>query len=167
MTRGACWLGVDLVGIHGLNESTVQTIISEIGTDLSAFPTVKHFCSWLGLAPHNDVSGGKTLKSKTLKTQNRAGQAFRMAAQSASLSHTSAYGAYCRRMAARVGKAQAIVATAHKIARAFYHMLKHRVPFQAVTAEEYDRHVRQRQLRSLRKQARHHGFQLVPIPVPA
>ena len=69
------------MAIDGLNESTVQTILCEIGTDMSRFPSEKHFCSWLGLAPHNDISGGKVLRSRTLKTANRAGQAFRMAAQ--------------------------------------------------------------------------------------
>ena len=52
-------IGVDLVAVMGLSAVTVQTILSEIGTDMERFPTVKHFCSWLGLAPHNDISGGK------------------------------------------------------------------------------------------------------------
>ena len=72
--------GVDLVAVTGLAAATVQTIVSEIGTDMTKFPTVKHFCSWLGLAPHNDISGGKVLRSHTLKVVNRAAQAFRMAA---------------------------------------------------------------------------------------
>ena len=58
-------VGVDLVAVMGLSAVTVQTIISEIGTDMELFPTVKHFCSWLGLAPHNDKSGGKVLRSRT------------------------------------------------------------------------------------------------------
>ena len=56
-------IGVDLVAVMGLSAVTVQTILSEIGTDMDCFPTVKHFCSWLGLAPHNDISGGKGLRS--------------------------------------------------------------------------------------------------------
>jgi transposase len=157
------WAGVDLVAIAGLNESTVQTILSEIGTDLSAFPTDKHFCSWLGLAPHNDISGGKVLRSRTLKTQNRAGQAFRMAAQSVSRSPHSAFGAFYRRIVARLGKKQAVVATAHKIARAFYHMLKHHVPFQDMGGEEYERRARERELRNLEKRAGKLGMTLKPI----
>jgi len=145
--------GVDLVAISGLNESTVQTIISEIGPDLSAFPTEKHFCSWLGLAPHNDVSGGKRLRSRTLKTDNRAGQAFRLAAQSVAKSPESAFGACYRRMKARLGAKQAIVATAHKIARAFYHMLTHRTPFHDMGGEEYERRARERELKNLEKRA--------------
>ena len=86
--------GWDLVAISGLNESTVQTILSEIGTDMTAWPTDRHFGSWLGLAPHNDISGGKVLRSRTLKTHNRAGQAFRLAAQSVARSRNSAFGAF-------------------------------------------------------------------------
>ena len=82
-------LGIDLVAVHGLNEVTAQTIISEIGTNMSRWPNEKHFCSWLGLAPHNDISGGKVLRSRTLKTHNRAGQAFRLAAQAVSRTETA------------------------------------------------------------------------------
>lgn len=153
--------GVDLVAITGLNESTVQTIISEIGTDLSAFPSEKHFCSWLTLAPHNDISGGKRLRSRTLKAHNRAGQAFRMAAQSVAKSPDSVFGAFYRRMKARLGAKQAIVATAHKIARAFYHILKHRTPFHDLGGEEYQRRAREREIQNLRKRAAKLGLAVV------
>ncbi len=73
--------GVDLVAVTGLAAAAVQSIIAESGTDMRRLPTVKHFCSWLGLAPHNDVSGGRVLRSRTLKVRQRAGQAFRQAAQ--------------------------------------------------------------------------------------
>lgn len=156
--------GVDLVAVSGLNESTVQTIIAEVGTDLRAFPTEKHFCSWLGLAPHNDVSGGKRLRSRTLKTNNRAGQAFRLAAQSVAKSPASAFGAFYRRMKARLGGKQAIVATAHKIARAFYHMLKHRTPFHDLGGEEYERRAREREIKNLHKRAAKLGLAVVETP---
>jgi len=156
--------GVDLVAIAGLNESTVQTIISEVGTDLNAFPSERHFCSWLGLAPHNDVSGGKRLRSRTLKTDNRAGQAFRMAAQSVAKSPDSAFGAFYRRLKARLGAKQAIVATAHKIARAFYHMLKHRTPFHDLGGDEYERRARERELKNLEKRAAKLGCSVIKNP---
>ena len=159
--------GVDLVAIAGLNESTVQTIIAEVGTDLSAFPSEKHFCSWLGLAPHNDISGGKRLRSRTLKTNNRAGQAFRMAAQSVAKSPDSAFGAFYRRLKARLGAKQAIVATAHKIARAFYHILKHRTPFHDLGGEEYERRAHEREIKNLQKRAAKLGLAVVELPAPA
>lgn len=82
-------VGADLVAVTGLSAATVQTIISEIGTDMSRFPTVKQFCSWLGLVPRNDISGGKVLRSRTGKVVSRANQAFRMAAQAVLQSRTA------------------------------------------------------------------------------
>src|SRR3989337_2773449 len=73
--------GVDLVAVHGISASTAQIILSETGTDMTKWPSEKHFASWLGLAPHNDISGGRVLRSRTLPTSNRPGQAFRQAAQ--------------------------------------------------------------------------------------
>ena len=121
-------IGVDLVAVLGLSAITVQTIISEIGTDMERFPTVKHFGSWLGLAPHNDISGGKVLRSRTMHVHRRANQAFRQAAHSVTRAHSS-IGAYYRAMRARLGPKQAIVATAHKIARTVYHLLKTGEPY--------------------------------------
>jgi transposase len=159
--------GVDLCAIDGLNASTVQTILSETGTDMSAWPSVKHFCSWLGLAPHNAVSGGKVLRSHTLATHNRAGQAFRLAAQSVMRSRHNAFGAFYRRLCGRVGKKQALVATAHKLARTFYEMLKHHTPYQDLGADEYERQAQERELKRLRQLADKHGMDLTPKATPA
>jgi transposase len=154
-------LGVDLVSVSGLNESTALTIITEIGTDMSRFKNEKHFCSWLSLAPHTDKSGGKVLRSRILKTRNRAGQAFRLAAQAVSKTET-AYGAFFRRIRARHGPQKAIVATAHKIARTVYFMLKHRQPFRQSSAEEYTQQQREREIARLKKKASKLGFRLAP-----
>jgi transposase len=155
-------LGVDLVAINGLNASTVEDIISEIGTNIDCWPTDKHFCSWLGLAPHNDISGGKVLRSHTLKTRNRAGQAFRMAAQSVGRTQT-ALGAYFRRMRAKHGPQKAIIATAHKLARIFYFMLKHRTPFHDIGADEYNQRQRELEIARLQKKAAKLGFTLTQL----
>jgi transposase len=154
-------LGVDLVAVDGLNEATAQIIISEIGTDMSRWQDDKHFCSWLSLAPHNDISGGKVLRSRTLKTHNRAGQAFRLAAQAVSRTDT-AYGAFYRRMRAKHGPKKAIVATAHKIARAVYFMLRDHKPFHDTSAEEYNQREREREIVRLKKKAIKLGFTLAP-----
>ena len=163
-------VGVDLVAVTGLSAASVQTIISEIGTDMSKFPTVKHFGSWLGLAPHNDISGGKVLRSRTRKVVNRAAQAFRQAAQCVGRSET-ALGAYYRRMRARLGPQQATVATAYKIARIVYAMLKERKPFEAASAAAYDQQYREREIKYLERKAAKLGFELAPKaltePVPS
>ena len=156
-------IGVDLVAAMGLSAITVQTIISEVGTDMERFPTVKHFCSWLGLAPRNDISGGKVLRSRTMKVHSRANQAFRQAAHSVTRSH-SAIGAYYRAMRARLGPKQAIVATAHKIARTVYHLLKTREPYREASADEYDRKRRERELKHLARRAQKLGYTLTAAP---
>ena len=156
--------GVDLVAVDGLNISLAQTILSEIGTDMSKWPTEKHFASWLGLAPHNDISGGKVLRSRTLPSQNRAGQAFRQAA--AAVSRTpSAFRAFYRRKRVQLGPQQAQAATAHKIARTVYYLLKHHVPYQDVGAEIYEQTQRERDIAHLRKKAAKLGFTLTPPQV--
>ncbi len=153
--------GVDLVAIPGLNASTVQTLLAETGLDMSRWPSAKHFSSWLGLSPHNDISGGKRLRSRTLPVRNAAGQAFRLAAQAVIRSFHSAFGAFYRRVKGRLGAEQAIVATAHKIARTYYHVLKEHTPFQDMGATEYDRRANERELAHLRQRAKKLGFVLV------
>jgi transposase len=153
--------GVDIAAVIGIGASIAQTILSEIGTDMSRFPTEKHFCSWLGLAPHNDISGGKILKSYTLKTRNRAGQAFRRAAASV-IQSDSNFGAFYRRLKGRLGSMQALVATAHKMARIVYHMLKDKLPYEHIGADEYNQRFQERELRYLQRKASKLGFQLIP-----
>jgi hypothetical protein len=164
-------VGVDLVAVTGLSASLSQTILAEIGTDMSRWPSVKNFASWLGVAPHNDISGGKVLRSRTLKTNNRAGQAFRHAAASVTRSN-SAFGPFYRRKRTQLGPAQALVATAHKIARTVYFMLKYQVPFDDFGAEGYETQQRQRELAHLQRKAAKLGFDLIPreatlVPTPA
>jgi transposase len=157
-------VGVDLTEVHGLHVSSVQQILAEIGTDMRKFPTVKHFCSWLGLAPHNDVTGGKVKRSRTIKNHNRAGQVLRLAAQSVGRGQ-SALGAYYRAMKGRLGAAQAIVATAHKLARIIYFMLRDRRPYQPISPEEYDQQQHTRQIAALKRKAAKLGFTLQPQPI--
>jgi transposase len=161
--------GVDVAAVGGIGPVLAQTILSEIGTDMSKWATDKHFASWLGLAPHNDISGGKVLRSRTLPTNNRAGQAFRQAAVAVSRSPT-ALGAYYRRKRAQGGPQFAQVATAHKIARMVYHLLKYRVPYVDIGAEAFEQKQRERDVAILRKKAAKLGFQLIPpesVPVAA
>jgi transposase len=139
-------IGVDLVAVTGLSASTVQTISSEIGPDMSKFPPVQPFCAWLGLAPHNDISGGKVLRSRTLKVVNRAAQAFRQAAQSGARSD-SAFGARDRALRARRRPQPATGATAHTSARVVYHLLTPREDFQAERAAAYAGKRRARELK--------------------
>lgn len=154
-------IGIDLTAVDGLNEVTAQIIVSEIGTDMTKWRTDKHFCSWLHLAPHNDISGGKVLRSRILKGHNRAVQALRMAAQSVGRTQT-ALGAFYRRMHAKFGPERAVVATAHKLARIIYHLLKYHEPYQDMGSAEYERRQRERDIRQLQRRAARLGFRLAP-----
>jgi len=153
--------GVDLSVVDGFGVSLAQTVIMEVGTDMSKFPSEKHFCSWLGLAPKHEISGAKVLKNKTLKTKNRAGQAFRMAAQSVKRADC-VFGSLYRRLKGRLDKAQATVATAHAIARVVYRMLKYKVEYEKINVEEYEQKYQEQQIKYMRKKAAKLGFQLVP-----
>jgi len=153
--------GVDLTEIDGLHDSTAQTILSEIGTDMSKWKSAKQFAAWLGLAPRNDITGGKVKRSRTLHGNRRANQAFRMAAQAVGKTRT-ALGAFYRRRRAIAGPQQAVVATAHKIARIVYHLLKHRQPFHPVSAADYDLLQLDRERKSIQRRASKLGLKLVP-----
>ena len=159
-------LGVDLTATQGLEASSAQTIVSAIGPDLSQWPTEKHFASGLGWAPHNDIAGGKVLRSKPRKGNRRAAQAVRLAAQTLGRTQT-ALGSYYRRLRARKGPTQAITAPAHKLARMLYHVLKHRMPYQPQSQETYEHHLPQRAIRHLKRTATRLGFTLLPQPVAA
>ena len=154
-------VGVDLTEIDGIDALTAQTVLAEIGLDMSRWPTVKHFASWLGLAPYNDISGGKVLRTRTKKTKNRANTALRVAAQSLHRSD-SALGAFFRRMRAKHGPAKAVTATAHKLARIIYFMLRDRTPYQDPGAKQYEEQHQERLIRNLKRKAVRFGMQLIP-----
>jgi transposase len=157
--------GVDLCALPGLGATTVQVIRAEIGGSVSAWPTAKHFCAWLALAPQHEISGGKVRHKGVPKTGNRAGQAFRLAAQTLLRSPDTPLGAFIRRARAKWGPERAIIATAHKRARIFYTMLKTRIPFDEQPALADDERQRQRKLRYLEREAAKYGCTLTPFSV--
>ncbi len=152
---------VDLTLIDGLNETSVLKILAETGINTSPWPTEKHFASWMGLSPGNKITGGKILTGKTKPSANRAAAAFRMAAYGLSNSK-SALGAFYRRQRARLGSPKAITATAHKLARIFYSMLKNGVAYVDQGQDYYEKQYRDRVTRNLRKKAASLGFDIVP-----
>lgn len=115
--------GVDLCKIPGINEITTLEFISETGTDMTKWTSVKHFPAWLNLVPNTKITGGKIISSKMQKKKNKAGQSLRMAASSLSNSK-SPLGDEYRRMRAKLGGKGATVAMAHKLSRIIYTMLK-------------------------------------------
>ncbi|MFN9544660.1 MAG: transposase [Alphaproteobacteria bacterium] len=153
--------GVDLTQIPGLM-TLVFPLFSEVGRDMSRWPSSAHFVSWLGLCPDNDISGGKVLWRGNRRVKNRAGTLFRLAAHSLHRD-TTPMGAYLRRMKAKLGPSAATTATAHKIAVIFYTMLKNQVEYNATLWAERD-HLREKRIEAnLHRQAARRGYQLVPL----
>jgi transposase len=154
--------GVDVTRIEGIEAPTALTIISEIGIDMSPWPTEKHFTSWLGLCPGSKITGGKVLSSKTKPSANRAAHAFRLSAYSLQRSK-SAIGAFLRRKKAQKGAPKAITATAHKIARIFYTMLKYGTEYVDLGQQYYEQRYQDRVIANLKRKAKQFGFELVNI----
>lgn len=152
--------GIDLTQIDGIAPYTALKLISEIGTDMNRWTTEKHFTSWLTLAPKHRISGGRLLSSRTQPSANRAAAILRMTVMSLSRTQT-ALGAFYRRLAARIGKPQAITATARKLAILVYRALKGELVYRDPGADAYDFQQRTRLLRRLRQRAATLGFELV------
>ena len=154
--------GVELTAIPGLSVMTVLMLLTELGTELSAFKSAAAFASWLCLCPDNDTSAGKVLRRQTRRSQQRVRQALRMAAASL-YADKSCLGDKFRRLRARLGAPKAITAMAHQYARIIWHLLTYQEPFElSVFAAQEATHQR-RQLKRLAASARHFGYQLTPM----
>jgi transposase len=152
--------GVDLTQIDGIGAYSALRLVSEIGTDMTRWPTEKHFTSWLTLAPNNRISGGRLLSARTPPSANRAAAILRMAAMTLGRTAT-ALGAFYRRLAARVGKPHAITATARKLAVLVYRMLNGDLVYRDPGADAYHHQQRGRRLRDIRQRAAALGFDLL------
>ena len=154
--------GVDLTRIDGVDAHTALKVVSEVGTDMTKWPSAKHFASWLGLSPNNRITGGRVMSSKTKASGNRAAAALRLAANALHRSD-SALGAFLRRKKAHLGAPKAITATAHKLARIIYSMLRYGQGYVDAGTEYYENQYHQRALHTARRRAAQLGYQLVPI----
>jgi transposase len=159
--------GVDLTAIEGIDEVHALTLVSELGSDFTKWPTVKHFTSWLGLCPNLQKTGGQVKSSQTRKGKGRAAHALRLAAWS--LMRSKSYlGAYLRRQRSRLGAPKAITATAHKLARILYHLMRYGEAYVKQTEEAYADQVRERLEKQLFRRARELGYELKKIePQPS
>lgn len=154
-------LGIDLTAIEGIDAPTALVILAEIGVDVSAFATEKHFASWLGLCPQTAKSNKTEKRRRVRKGSNRVKQALRMCAQSLGRTQT-AMGAFYRRIRSRIGGRGACTATAHKLARLVYRMLRHGAAYVAKGLADYEAKQREQAERALRKRAKQLGFDLTP-----
>ena len=158
--------GIDLTQIHGIGPYLALRLISECGTDLSRWPTAKHFTSWLTLSPGSKISGGKVLSARTKKTANRITAQLRLAAVTVGRTNT-ALGAFYRRLASRIGKAKAVTATARKIAVLFYNAMRFGMVYQDPGSDLYEKEYRERVIKQLQRRAAHFGFRLQEASGPS
>ena len=152
--------GVDLTRIDGIDVGVAQTVISEVGLDMTRWKTEAHFASWLGLCPDNRITGGKVIRKGTRHVINRAAPSLRLAATTL-LRSQSDLGAQYRRLRARLGAPKAITAMAHKLARLVYRMLKWGHEFVDKGLQYYEARHREQQVQLLKKRAAKLGLQIV------
>ena len=143
--------GVNVFEIPGLKDTAVMHLIGELGHDfIDKFESAEKFSSWCNLAPNNKISGGKILSSKIMKRKNPVGQIYRTAA--APLARDKGeMGNYYRRMKAKSGALQANVATAHKMAKIFYTMVKNKVAYDASKVGLNERELTERKIAKLER----------------
>jgi transposase len=162
--RNELWrfAGRDLTLLDGISPTTATVVLTEIGFDLSDFPSEKHFVSWLRLAPHRPISGGKQLKKRPNGTgANRIAGALRMAALSLSRSKT-ALGAYYRRVARRKDGKTAVFATARKLAQLIFRLLKFGHDYIDIGEHAFEERFRENHINGLKRAAEALGFTLTP-----
>lgn len=155
-------LGVDVTAVDGVDVITGQVLLTEVGADLSAFPTEDYFAAWLGLTPRRDVSGGKVIRHVKPDGSNRLANALRMAAQS--LSRSDSYlGARYRSLRGRLGGPRAIKAMARYLACLLYRLLTRGQAYLDRGAAYYENRRQERERLALERKAAEHGLKLVPL----
>lgn len=152
--------GQDMTQLPAMTHYGVLQLIGEVGTDLSVWPTEKHFTSWLGLAPGNKDSGKR--KGRVKRHRNRAGRLFCMIAQSLVRSKDMALGGFYRRLAARRGGLIATKALARKLAAWFWRMMVKADDYVEKGLARYEEQVRKTKEYALKRLAKELGRQLVP-----
>ncbi len=144
--------GINLTAIDGISRNVVLTLLSEVGLDMSKFTTAKHFCSWLGLAPNNKISGGKVLSSHTPKRKNRLAEALRNAANVIGNLKDNPLSEFFHRVAYKKGRMVAITATARKLATIIWNMLTKKEQFETIDNEEYKKKIRDQRIKKIQRQ---------------
>ena len=158
--------GVDLTAVEGIDDIHALTLVGELGSDFSKWPTAKHFASWLGLCPNWRKTGGKVQSSRTRVGKNRAAGALRLAAWSL-VRGKSYLGAYVRRQRCRLGAPKAVTAGAHKLARVVYDLMRYGAAYVKQTEAAYAEQVRARVEKSFHRRARELGYEVRKVEMPA
>jgi transposase len=153
-----------LDAIDGVNRTTIENVIAEIGVDMTVFPDEHHLCSWTGICPGNEQSAGKRLRSRTRKGNRWLRRALAEAAWAASRTKGTYLAAQYRRLAARRGTKRALLAVGHSILVIIYHLLKNHLEYHDLGANHFDRLEPERLRRSLVKRLQRLGYDVMLTP---
>ncbi len=151
--------GADLTSLTGFQANAILQVVSEVGTDLSKFPTREDFTSYLGFAPHNKITGGHVISSRTDRNKSHAAQAFKKVIPSI-IKGKSSFSAFYHRIAGQRGKAIAITATCRKLAERYYDVCTKGVDYVEYGENIYKKKVEERELKYLLKLAKKHNMEL-------
>lgn len=154
-------LGVDLTRVPGFGPSLAYALFTELGADMSKFPSAAHFASYIAMCPQNQVSGGQVLSKGTRDVKSRLAKIFRSAAYSLARAH-SFLGECYRRIKTRLSAAQANTAIAHKLARIVYHLLTTKEPYNESVFQQQAERFKHRRLKRLQKEAAYLGLSIAP-----
>jgi transposase len=153
-----------LDAIPGVNRTTIENVVAEIGVDMTVYPDEHHLSSWAGVCPGSEESAGKRLRSHTLRKNRWLRRALVEAAWAASHTKASYLGAQYRRLAARRGRKRALMAVGHSLLVIFYHMLKYDVEYQDLGVDYFDGRDPERLRRYLVKRLERLGYQVTLAP---
>lgn len=147
--------GVDISAVEGVGLGLVLCIISETGLDLKAFPTAKHFSSWLSVAPDIKKTGGKVIKSRTRKGKGRLAKAFMYAGNAIGNMKTGGYLVqFFKRIQRRSDRRKAIIATANKLSKIIWNMLVKKEAYKPIMPAEYLDKIRKKEVKNIQRKIR-------------
>jgi transposase len=150
--------------IPGVNRTTIENVIAEIGVDMTIFPDEHHLASWCGLCPGNEESAGRRLRTRTRKGNRWLRRALAEAAWAASRVKKSYLAAQYRRLAGKRGRKRALVAVAHSLLVIIYHVLKNNVEYRDLGPDYFDRLEPERLRRYLVKRLQSLGYDVTLSP---
>ena len=157
--------GVDMFAIVGVNQNTVLTLISEVGSDIDKFPTAKAFASWLHLSPNQKVSGGRVLSNGTKRGANPLSQALKSSANVIGNMKIGFLNTFFKRISYKNGRKEAIAATARKLAVIIWNMLKYYQPYKPQNTEIVEGKIRMRKIKEIKKLFNKYQIQVNDIAI--
>lgn len=155
--------GEDPTLLPGIGPQSALGLLAELGRDMSRWPTARHFCAYLALAPNPKISGGKVLSARTRPGVHPATVIFRQAAAAVVKKNDCALAAWYRHVAGRRGGGKALTALAHRLARMYYHLMRHGYAYVEQGAQAYEARHQERQLKWLARKARELNYRFEPL----